>query len=120
MSIVTKFELFENVARPAWVLELWNAYMGLVDGIDGIISEEGELSDAYWKDNVEKDLDEITSYVKMEHHIAEKKDMILKNLEELLDGLDGVIGSNKVSEDRYFKKGVINTAKKVLNKYKGK
>lgn len=119
MSIVTKFELFESSGSVP-LYDLWTIYMGLVDGIDGVISEEGELSDAYWKDNVEKDLDEITGYVKTAKQIGEKKDEILKNLEELLDGLDGAIGSGRISEDRYFKKGAINKAKKFLNKYKGK
>jgi hypothetical protein len=116
MSIVTKFELFESESVPLY--DLWTIYMGIVDGINDIISEEGELSDAYWKENVEKDLDEITSYVKMKHQVDEKKAEILKNLEELLDGLEGAIGFGSVSEDRYFKKGVINKAKKFLNKYK--
>lgn len=114
MKHLKVFESFE-LNEVSQSIKLWNAYMGLVDGIDGIISEEGELSSSYWKDNVQADLDKITGEVKTEADVKKNTEAIMKNLTELLDGLDGYIGSGRIEEDRYFKKGAIKNAKFILN-----
>lgn len=44
-----KIKTFEQLNTEDLVRDLWNPYMAIVDIIDGIISEEGELSDRYWK-----------------------------------------------------------------------
>jgi hypothetical protein len=113
--IIKKFKLFEAAApwSQQQLIMLWEAYMSIVNGIDGIISEEGELSNSYWKDNVEKDLDNITNYVKNIEQIEEKKSDIIKNFGELLDGLKGAMASGRINQSRYFQKGVIAKAQAI-------
>ena len=63
--------------------------MELVEIIDGIISENGELSDSFWKSGVEQKLDELTpenvdlNFIKT--HLIE----IVQNYKDLYDGLEG-------------------------------
>ena len=106
-----RIKLFENFDND---LDLWNTYMSIIDGIDGIISEHGELNDSYWKDGVEEELDEITSDTQTVADVKKNKERIIANLKDLLDGLDGVIQSRSISVDKYFKSGVIEAAKKKI------
>lgn len=99
-------------------LHIWNSYQDLVEGLDGIISEQGELSDAYWKKNAMNDMDDI-SYeqpFKKDGKVFLNVDLakLKTNLKDLLDGLDGWEINNKSS--KYFKKSVITNAKLVLSK----
>ena len=71
------------------MLNLWNNYMKLVDIIDGILSEHGELSDSYWKPNTETDLDQITSTVKNVKDINYNQQKIKDNFNNLIDGING-------------------------------
>lgn len=106
-----RIKLFENFDND---LDLWNTYMSIIDGIDGIISEHGELNDSYWKPDVETELNEITDSVKTVDDVKKNKDRIMTNLKDLLDGLEGVMQSGSISVDRYFKSGVIEAAKKKI------
>jgi hypothetical protein len=78
----------------------WNNYLKLVDIIDGIISEEGELSTRYWKDGLEEELDNITSTIKTIKDISDNKQNIINNFKSLIDGINGWISEGK-SISRY-------------------
>ena len=71
----------------------------LIDIINGIISENGRLSNSFWKDNMEEELDEIASTIKTIDDIRKNKDKIIKNFNDLLDGLNGwTIGGRNISK----------------------
>ena len=93
----------------------WNAYLEFVEGIDGIISEYGALPTSYWKNGVQDELDSITGTVKTKSDIIANKARIINSATDLLDGLTGIIGSGKISEDRYFKPGAIAGIRKMLS-----
>jgi len=85
----TTFNDFLNENSNNELIDLWNNYAELVDIIDGIISEHGELSDSYWQTNVENDLDLITNQDITPEYIERNKEEIIKNFKELWDGLIG-------------------------------
>lgn len=95
-------------------VKLWDAYIKFVDGIDGIISEHGELSDSYWKEGTEAELDSITGSIKTVGDVQKNRERIIDNATALLDGLIGTLASGRISEDRYFQPGAVNGLKTVL------
>lgn len=82
------------------LINLWNNYLKLVDIIDGIISEHGELLTRYWKDGLEEELDDIISNTKTTKDIFNNKQRIIDNFNKLMDGIDGWISEGK-SISRY-------------------
>lgn len=89
------------------LINLWNNYLKLVDIIDGIISEEGELSTGYWKEGLEEELDDITLNTKTIKDIFNNKQRIIENFNMLMDGIDGWISEGK-SISRYGSLSKIN------------
>ena len=104
---VKNFKQFVNENVNEDLITLWNNYLKLVDIIDGIISEEGELSTRYWKDGLEEELDEITSNTKTTKDIFNNKQKIINNFNMLMDGIDGWISEGK-SISRYGSLSKIN------------
>jgi len=102
---IATFESFDGR-----LMMLWSTYMELVNGIDGIISEFGELPTRYWKEITANELNRITDVVKDISDVNEERKNIKKNLEELLDGISGWT-SEKGPPNRYFKPGVIEKAR---------
>lgn len=98
-------KLNENVNED--LINLWNNYLKLVDIIDGIISEHGELSTRYWKDGLEEELDDITSNTKTTKDIFNNKQRIINNFNMLMDGIDGWLSEGK-SISRYGSLSKIN------------
>jgi hypothetical protein len=75
-------------------IDLWNNYLSLVDIIDGVISEYGELPSSYWQDNCQQDLDNITSEQNVTvQYISDNETKIKTNFKELMDGLNGWMGA---------------------------
>ena len=70
-------------------LDIWNQYLKLVSIIDGIISENGELSDSLWREGVESKLDELTNGDVNLNFIKTHIDEIIQNYKDLYDGLEG-------------------------------
>ena len=119
MNNLKKFEKFnESKQEDKRNLEIWNAYMGVVDGLDGIISELGELPTNYFKDEVVKKMDNITT----NRNIANISDVsnniedIKSNAINIIEPLRAYISSGKISEDKYFKAGVINKLDMLVKK----
>lgn len=90
-------------------VKLWNAYVGLVEGIDGIYSEHGELPASYWKEGA---YDRIESIMNSQPTSAGTD--IADSMRELLDGLDGATSSGAVRVGRYFSRTAIKAAKEAL------
>lgn len=82
------------------LVKMWNNYMKLVDIIDGIISEHGELPDNYWSDDCDSDLDFLTDAEITVDYIRDNIELIKKNFNDLLDGLSGWVASGH-DIDRY-------------------
>lgn len=117
--MINKWKQFNESRNENQLIELWNAYLSVIDGIDGIISEHGELPDSYFLPNVESDLDNITSGVEPKYpdaldDIARLESDIIQNSKDILDGLDGAIGSGRYSEDRYFQTGSIEKLRELI------
>lgn len=72
------------------LVDIWNEYIKLVDIIDGIISENGELSDSYWQTGVEQN---IITDISTVQQIFDRQDEIIKNFNDLYDGLQGWISA---------------------------
>lgn len=89
MSNVKKWGEYLNENSNSELINLWNEYLKLVDIIDGILSEHGELSDAYWQTGLAEELDSITEVVKTTKDVSDNKERIIKNAKSLLDGLTG-------------------------------
>lgn len=87
-NIVESVTVNENTIDP---VAIWNEYIKLVDIIDGIISEHGELPIAYWKDGVETKMDEITKdyQISTPESITPVLSEIKQNFKDLYDGLTG-------------------------------
>lgn len=84
--------LNENISQneSEELIRKWNKYMDLVEIIDGILSEQGELPGSYWQSNVESDLDQLTSTKNVNpYYIKDNYELIKKNFEEIMDGLEG-------------------------------
>lgn len=91
-NIVESVTVNENTIDP---VAIWNEYIKLVDIIDGIISEHGELPIAYWKDGVETKMDEITKdyQISTPESITPVLSEIKQNFKDLYDGLTGWVSS---------------------------
>lgn len=96
------------------LVDIWNEYLKLVDIIDGIISENDGLSDSYWKAGVEEELNKITNeyQISTAKQIFDHHDEIIKNFNDLYDGLQGWTGAGH-NISRY---GNINKINKKLIK----
>lgn len=78
----------------------WDNYIKLVNIIEGIISEHGNLSTSYWKDGVEKEMEDITFFVLTTDDVVKYEKRIKTNFNLLLDGLSGWASEGK-SISRY-------------------
>lgn len=100
-------------------IDLFVAFTNLVDGLDGIISEEGELSDRYWKEDVQSRIDSYNDLWGKKAAIEampEEKVKALKTLcDDIIDGLEGWESEGN-SLGRYFKAGVIYKVRTILGK----
>ena len=85
----------------------WNNYLALANIIDGIISEEGELSLRYWENGVDEELNYIINNTKSTYDIINNKQRIIANFNMLMDGIDGWISEGK-SISRYGELSKIN------------
>ena len=99
--IVLTFEQFvtENILIEAKSdpVKMWNEYMKLVDILDGIISEYGELSSSYWKAGAETRLDDLTTKIRTVGDIERNRKQIIDSFKELMDGLNGWMSGHDVS-----------------------
>lgn len=95
--------------------DLWIAFTNLVDGLDGVISEEGELPSSYWKGDVEERINKYNDHWSSSgKNITDKDIPALKQLvDDMFDGIDGY-ESEKGGMDRYFKSGVLSNIKKLV------
>jgi len=94
--IRSKIALNESVTTDFnKLVDMWNEYLKLVDICDGILSENGELSDAYWKEGTEVELDRITNELGINnaHDIFKHRAEIIQNFNDLYDGLQGWNGA---------------------------
>lgn len=89
------------------LINLWNNYLKLIDIIDGILSEHGELSTRYWVDGLENEIDDITSNIKTVGDIYNNKQRIVSNFHKLMGGIKGWISEGK-SISRYGSLSKIN------------
>lgn len=112
-EVVKKFKTFSklneiiNLKLKNELEDIWDNYLKLADIIDGIISEEGELSTRYWKNGVEDELYDILDSVKIVGDILDNKQRIINNFNMLMDGLDGWKSEGK-SLSRYGSLSKIN------------
>jgi hypothetical protein len=99
--IIMTFEQFiiENILieTKSDPIKMWNEYMKLVDILDGIISEHGELSNSYWKSGAEDRLNELTAKIRTVSDIENNRNQIINSFKELMDGLNGWMGGHDVS-----------------------
>lgn len=95
MKHLKSFNVKINENNTDDLIIFWSEYLKLVDIIDGIISEHGELSESYWKTGLEDELDEITSTIKTSKDIFDNKQRIIDNFKSLKDGIDGWISEGK-------------------------
>ncbi len=99
-----------NEATDNDYVNLWNEYMKLVNIADGLMSEVGDLPKSYWKSNVQKDMDALTSGSITPEYIKGKEKEIKKNAKELIDGFNGYFGSmDPKSAKKYGSFGGIKT-----------
>ena len=88
-------------------ITFWSEYIKLVDIMDGIISEHGELSLRYWKKGVETEMEDITFMVLTTDDVVRHKDRITANFKLLMDGLNGWASEGR-SVSRYGSLSNIN------------
>ena len=93
-QFVAESALTEAKSDP---IKMWNEYMKLVDILDGIISEHGELSNSYWKSGAEDRLNELTAKIRTVSDIENNRNQIINSFKELMDGLNGWMGGHDVS-----------------------
>jgi hypothetical protein len=71
------------------IFEFWDEYIKLVNIIQGIVSEYGELSTSYWQKGVETEMEDILFMVLTTDHVVKYKKRIITNFNLLMDGLSG-------------------------------
>lgn len=107
--------MFEDFKGDEELTNLWNIYMEFIEGIDGKISETGELESKYWKEEVEPELNRITRTVKTLSDVSSESEEIIQNLKDLLDGLDGLISEQGNSIENFWETGVIRKARLLIS-----
>lgn len=71
------------------IIHFWGEYVKLVNIIEGIISEYGDLPNEYWQKGVQREMEDITFFVLTVDHVVKYKKRIIANFNLLFDGLDG-------------------------------
>ena len=95
-------------------VDVWDTFYGLLDGIDGIMSEQGDIS-RYWdQDMYNNEIDPITKTFKTTADIKKHIDEIAKWAVMILNGIEGNRSENNYSEDRYWQSGMIEAAQKMF------
>jgi hypothetical protein len=84
------------------IISTYNSYMEIVEGIDGIISEHGELPSSCFESGLEEKIDELTAGVTEESDI--NVEGVKENALKLIDGIECLLATGRISIDRYFKK----------------
>jgi hypothetical protein len=89
-NLILKFNKFMKVNESSnSPVKIWNEYVKLVDIIDGILSEHGELSSRYWIDSAYDELEDITNADVTIEYITSNLSRIRQNFKDLWDGLEG-------------------------------
>ena len=81
-------------------MQFWGEYVKLVNIMEGIISEHGDLSLRYWQKGVEQEMEDITFFVLTTDDVVKHEKRIKANFNLLLDGLSGWASEGK-SFSRY-------------------
>lgn len=71
------------------IIHFWGEYVKLVNIMEGIISEYGDLSLKYWQKGVQQEMENITFFVLSVDDVVKHKKRIIANFNLLFDGLDG-------------------------------
>ena len=102
-----------------------DAAYNIVDGIDGWISETGDFPSNFWKKDVLDRYDRVSDAVnKSAGKVLHPRDQIkLKKkaedlLDDLIDGLEGVVSEQGEVPDRYWKRNALSKGKTVLRALK--
>jgi hypothetical protein len=98
-----------------------DAAYGIVDGIDGWMSETGDFPDNFWKKDVLDRYDRVGAIInKSANKVMDPKDYkklkkeVESLVEDLIDGLEGVISEQGEIPDRYWKRSAMRNAQKAL------
>lgn len=95
-------------------IKVWDTFYDLLSGVDGIMSEEGDIS-RYWDQKMyDEEIDPVTQTIKTAGDVKDNLDNIKKWAKMLLDGVEGNRSEGKYSEDRYWQPGAIEAAKKMF------
>lgn len=108
----------ENKTVQNNLASMWNTYMGIVLGLDDISSETGEMLPSYIDPKAIQEMNSLSTPLGGVNiaYISTNEDKIKKNAEKLLDGIKSAIKDGKITEERYFKTGVLNKMKTILHK----
>jgi hypothetical protein len=108
----------------AKMLDAMDAAFDIVDGIDGMVSEQGDFPlRKYWRTDVLRRYDSLAAKVdkvvrsKRGDQLEETGLEVVEFLKDLIDGYEGVI-SEQGHVDRYWKRGVMGAASSALRDLK--
>jgi len=84
------------------IISTYNSYMEIVEVIDGIISEYGELPSSCFESGLEEKVHELTTGVTKESDI--NIEGVKENALKLLDGIECLLATGRISLGKYIKK----------------
>lgn len=103
-----------------------DAAFDIIDGMEGMVSETGEFPDKFWKKDVFSRYDSLAAKMNKAHkkgtmtgkELQGLIDEAAKLLYDLIDGLEGVVSEQGEVPSMYWKRGVMNAAKKAYSALK--
>jgi len=104
------------------IIEAMDAAYGIIDGIDGWMSETGDFPSNFWKPDVLRRYDGLSDVINRSPSKPEVMTVrrltngVKKLLLDLVDGLNGVVSEQGEIPDRYWKRNVITQAKKAIRR----
>jgi hypothetical protein len=101
------------------------AAYGIVDGIDGMMSETGDFPGSFWKRDVLSRYDKLGALINRSagkdldpRDVMKLRKDVQELLDDLVDGLEGVVSEQGEVPDRYWKRNVLSKGKKALRDLK--
>lgn len=117
--MVENFNSFnENNTSKAETINMWNTYMEIVVGLDNISAETGEVLPSHINPKVIEEMNALSTPISGVSlgYININEDRIKKNAKDLLDGIRTAISKGDITEEKYFKTGILNKMKTILSR----